>query len=319
MIQVTATPGPMWRIAMVLLAVAGAVIAKGVYDASPAGLKHFLPGALAVIALAMGLGRFVYTIRANAHVRFRLVLFGIPVLSQVVRASSFHSMEMEEQRDGSVTLRFRDPSGHPRLTIDGFSTREQAERIGGLFRIDGERQSAAIRGFVEEAVAEERWFSRGAAALLVAAVFCVMPGLARMMGYPLDEAGYPMTAGAFLTLCTAFAVRRESGLIAIADDRSHIDRWTRHGWFRILEYRQHLGEAAGQSPLRLRWDRGLWLMPLLVLAQVACVFLVCRQNTRQAAARAVPYHATPEFRDSEAVRQGAERFQQFRERREKRK
>jgi hypothetical protein len=175
--------------------------------------------------------------------------------------------------------------------------------------------TAAVHGFIEEVFMEERWFSRMAAVFLVAVVFCVMPGLSFLMGWTMEEAGYPMTAGAVMTFVTAYAVRRDSGVLAVADDRSHIDRWTRRGWFRIMEYRQHLGELAGQSVLRLRWDPWAWLIPLLVLAQTACVFLACRHNTRLAEERAAPYHATPEFRDSEAVRQGAERFRQFREQR----
>jgi hypothetical protein len=282
-------------------------------------LKHFVPFAFAVIALAMGLGRFVYAIRPNAYVRFRLSLFGIPVLSHVVKASSFHSMEITEDQDGSVTLCFRDPAGNRCLTLSGFPTWELAERVGGLFRIDEARQAVAIHGYIEEVIMEQQWFSRTAVVVLVAAVFCVMPGLALLMGWAMDELGYPMIAGACMVFLTAYAVRKDSGVLSVADDRSHIDRWTRHGWFRVLDYRQHLGERAGQSLLRVRWDHGAWLMPLLLLAQIACVFLVCRHNTQLAREHASPFHATPEFRDSEAVRQGTERFRQLREQREKAK
>lgn len=314
-VQVVAGLPPMWRLGMVLLAISGLLIAWFVHKLDPGGLKHFVPLGFAVIALAMGLGRFVYVIRPNAYVRFRLSLFGVPVLSQVVKASSFHSMEITEDQDGLVTLCFRDPAGNLRLTLSGFATWELAERVGGLFRIDESREAAAIRGFIEEVTMEQHWFSRWSAALLVFIVFCVMPGLSFLMGYTMDEAGYPTAAGAFLVFVTAYALRRDSGVLSVADDRSHIDRWTRHGWFRIMEYRQHLGEHAGQSMLRLRWDRAAWLIPLLLLAQAGCVVLACQYNTQLAREYAAPYRATPEFYDSEAVRQGAERFRQFQERR----
>lgn len=319
MIQVESGLPITWRCALVLSAVVCAVVTNMVYKANPGGFQHFIPVSIAVIALGLGLGRFIYTIRANDHVHFRLLLFGIPMLSQIVRASSFHSMEIQEERDRSVTLRFLDPSRHPRLTLSGFPTRELAERVGTLFPIDEERQGDAIRSYIEDSVADERWFSLRVALLLVGVVFCVMPGLAWMMGFTLDEMEYPITAGALITLFTACATKRESGIIAVAEDHSHIDRWTRYGWFRILEYRQQLGQLSEHYPLRLRWDHGLWFIPLAVLAQITCVFLVCRHLSQQAEAHALPYHATPEFRDSEAVRKGVERFQQLRKQRDNEK
>ena len=316
--QVVTTLTPRQRLAMTTLAAAGMGMAWGVHWLDPDGLEHLIPLALAVIALGMGMGRFVYVIRGHANVMFRLELLGIPILSQVVSAKIFHKMEISEETDGSATLRFHDAANRPRLTLDGFPTRAMAERIGGLFRIDGEKQSVAVERFIEETIREDHWFSRGAAVVLTALVFCVMPGLALLMGWTLDGAIFQIVAGALMVLITTWAVRRDSGIIGVGEDKSHIDRWSRHGWFRIVEYREHLGDDAGQSMLCIRRDRSAWLLPVLALLQAACVFAICHHHTRQAELRASQRHATRESIDSEAVRKGAELLRKHREARDKR-
>ena len=81
-----------------------------------------------------------------------------------------------------------------------------------------------------------------------------------------------------MTLITAYVVRPDGGIISISREAGYIDRWSRKGWFRIIEHRQVLGDHPAVIPRRIRFDRTAPVIPLLLLAQAACIFLVTAHN-----------------------------------------
>ena len=148
--------------------------------------------------------------------------------------------------------------------------------------------------------------------------FCIMPTLVLLInGMMADLTGH-LIAGLIVTLGMAYVVRRDGGIIAISREAGSIDRWSREGWFRIIEYRQVLGDHPAVIPRRIRFDRAAPVIPLLLLAQAACIYLVTAHNERrEAELKKTP--GTPETvpYDSEAVRRGMEIFQETKRRREK--
>lgn len=270
---------------------------------------------LAFLAVAVATGRRVYVIRPQKLVRFKLEVLGVPVLSEVVHASSFHSYGVARDDDGTTMLRFFDPAGHPRLTLEGFRSQEVAERVAALFRMDEDHRAAAVANHIEGALAAPKECSRGFQIPVIGLVFLVMPFLAWLMGTPPEHLWTTVLSGCLLVAFAGLVVRPDQGVTGASLETGRIERWERAGWFRIRELTEILGDEPELRVRRVRFDKGLWVVLLLVVLQALCVFAITRAGgPAEHPTEGSPSQSAVPSADPEAVRKGVERFREMKRR-----
>lgn len=271
------------------------------------------------LALALGLGRPVYSIWPGRGARFRFYLLGIPVMGEQVPDGKIQSSEITPLPNGGATLRFLDAAGSTVLTIERFRSPESAGHIAALYQSDETRRDAGIGIIIDECLKQSRSLSPLFQAATLAIVASIAPAIAVVPAPDPDPEGgsrWLLAAlGVGFTLMFAAAVRRDDGVLRHSREDGFIDLWTRQGLFRILEWRQWLDGSHEKEPLAVRPARWPWIMLAVAVLEVTAVVVALQWRDERSRGGATVIERIEEP-DPDAVRKGAERLGEFLRRRE---